>query len=78
MELNQKQQRLNPPPRRGQIKMKILKSLINSAAELVKMTSGSKNKKGCEISLISSNGRKTPGETPSCYNSGADSDGSYR
>ncbi|OIS95678.1 hypothetical protein A4A49_02837 [Nicotiana attenuata] len=78
MELNQKQQRLNPQPRRGQIKMKILKSLINSAAELVNMASGSKNKKGSAISLISSNGRKNPGETPSCYDSGTDSDGSYR
>lgn len=78
MELNQKQKRLNPPPRRGEIKMKIFKSLINSAAELVNMGSGSRNKKGCAISLISSNGRNTPAETPSCYNSGAESDGSYR
>lgn len=54
------------PPRRGQIKIKILKSLKKSATELLK-------KNRTEGSFTPSTA--TPGGTPSGYDSGADSNG---
>ncbi|KAM3303391.1 hypothetical protein P3S67_014421 [Capsicum chacoense] len=53
-----------PPPKRGQIKIKILNSLIKSAADFVY---GSKIKKG-----------ENPGESPNFYDFGTDSDKSYK
>ncbi|KAK4709552.1 hypothetical protein R3W88_030477 [Solanum pinnatisectum] len=64
---NKKKQSYLPPPKRGQIKVKIVNSLIKSVAEFV--YGGSENKKG--------NG-KTPGGSPISFDSGVDSDGSYR
>ncbi|KAK6776835.1 hypothetical protein RDI58_027836 [Solanum bulbocastanum] len=64
---NKKKQSYLPPPKRGQIKVKIVNSLIKSVTEFV--YGGSENKKG--------NG-KTPGGSPISFDSGVDSDGSYR
>ncbi|CDP08954.1 unnamed protein product [Coffea canephora] len=54
------------PPRRGQIKMKIFKSI----AGIVTKASGSKRKNAGPLSSTST----TPHETPSGFNSDADSD----
>lgn len=58
------------PPRRGQIKIKILKSLVKSATELITKKNGSRGS--------STPSTATPGETQSGYNSGADSDVLHR
>ncbi|CAN4102427.1 unnamed protein product [Withania somnifera] len=57
------------PPRRGQIKIKILKSLKKSAAKLLR-----KNRTGDSLTPSTA----TPGETPSGYDSGADYDELHR
>ncbi|KAH0713253.1 hypothetical protein KY289_009212 [Solanum tuberosum] len=62
-----KKQSYLPPPKRGQIMVKIVNSLIKSVAEFV--DGGSENKKRNE---------KTPGGSPISFDSGVDSDGSYR
>ncbi|KAH0777355.1 hypothetical protein KY290_008767 [Solanum tuberosum] len=64
---NKKKQSYLPPPKRGQIMEKIVNSLIESVAEFV--YGGSENIKGNE---------KTPGGSPVSFESGVDSDGSYR
>lgn len=54
------------PPRRGQIKIKILKYLKKSATKLL-----GKNETGVSFTPSTT----TPGGTPSGYDSGADSNG---
>lgn len=60
------------PPRRGQIKMKIMKSMVKSAVELASTGGRSERKNGS--GGYSTPSMATPGETPSGYDSGADSD----
>ncbi|PHT46809.1 hypothetical protein CQW23_15967 [Capsicum baccatum] len=65
-------QKQRVPPRRGQVKMRVLKFMVKSAVELVSLggRSGSKHTNGG-----SSTSTSTPSlATPSGYDSGADSD----
>lgn len=64
---NSKNQKV--PPKRGQIKINILKYLKKSAIKLLR-----KNETGGSLTPSTT----TPGETPSGYDSGADSNGVHR
>ena len=58
------------PPRRGDIKVKIFKSIARSAAEILTLANGSKKMNGGSLFSTST----TPHETPSGFTSDADFD----
>nr|GMD17481.1 hypothetical protein A4A49_06179 [Ipomoea batatas] len=65
------------PPRRGQVMDRVLKTLVRSASILVP-ASGNSKKKAASSGALSPVSWPTPNRNPSGYDSGADSDRSYR
>ncbi|VFQ98116.1 unnamed protein product [Cuscuta campestris] len=74
-----KKKEWSAPPRRGQIKLGIIKSLVKSASEFIAVGSSKKKKKKGAVSGGGSSSQTslaafTPIHTPSGYDSGIDSD----
>ncbi|PQQ05954.1 hypothetical protein Pyn_15020 [Prunus yedoensis var. nudiflora] len=76
METRGSKSKLNPsqslPPKRGQIKIKIIKGLVKSLASMA----GGRGRRPREDGGFLSSSSQTPAQTPSGFCSGAQSDGS--